>query len=85
MLGSVIGSVLMRITIGWDIKSIAPNQMALCNIGALTPSGALVAEVMFTFILLFPCFGIAFEPKQGQVCVWGEGVKGSEWGHFISF
>lgn len=67
MIGSVVGSVLMRIVIGWDSDSIAPNQMALCGIGTLTPSGALVAEVMFTFILLFPAFGIAFEPKQGQL------------------
>lgn len=67
MLGSTIGSVLMRIVLGWDSQLIAPNQMAICNIGTLPPMGALVAEVMFTFILLFPCFGIAFDPKQGQL------------------
>ena len=65
LIGCVLGSVFMRIVIGWD-KAVGA-QLALCTHGPMTHGQAFVSEFFFTFCLLFFAFGIAFEPKQREV------------------
>lgn len=65
LIGSVLGSFLMRVVVGWD-KAVGA-QLGLCSHGPMTHGQAFVSEFVFTFCLLFFAFGIAFEPKQRQV------------------
>lgn len=65
LIGSILGTVLMRVIVGWDRATMA--DLAGCSHGSMTHGQAFVAEAVFTLCLIFFAFGIAFEPKQGQI------------------
>jgi len=63
--GSMMGSLLMRATLGWD--EVTAQDLAACSLGSLTDAGAFVSEMMFTFVLLLIAYGTAFDPRQGAL------------------
>ena len=55
----------MRVSLGWSNATAA--GMAVCGYGDMGWLGGFIGEFMWCFIILFICYGIAFDPKQGEL------------------
>ncbi|KAA8498698.1 Aquaporin TIP4-3 [Porphyridium purpureum] len=67
IVGGILGAVLMRVSLGWHQGPFSDAEMAVCSFGSLSVGSAFMAEVVWTFALLFVAFGIAFDPRQAQL------------------
>ena len=67
-LGYIFGALLLRIglnNLGND--SISNVEIGGCSFGNLPDASAFVLEFVYSFLLIFIAFGVAFDPKQGQI------------------
>lgn len=63
MVGAVLGTSAMRLTLGWDSVTSA-SEMAGCSIGHMSPAGAVMANSMLFHLLCCVIGGIAFDARQ---------------------
>lgn len=63
--GTIFGSLMYRAVLGWD--NVTGPDLAACSVGDLGPGAAFAAEFMYTMMTIVWAFGIAFDPKQGQL------------------
>jgi len=63
--GTIFGSLMYRAVLGWD--DVTPADLAACSVGDLGPGSAFAAEFMYTMMIIVWAFGIAFDPKQGEL------------------
>jgi len=64
--GSVLGAMMYREAIGWDTAN--QYSMAICEVpDGLSTGAAFAAEFVLVGFVLYIAYGIALDPRQGQI------------------
>jgi len=64
--GATLGALMLKMSIDY-IDEIGPSDLAVCGPGKLSPTGLFISEAFWLYCLLLIAYGIAFDPKQGEM------------------
>jgi glycerol uptake facilitator-like aquaporin len=65
VIGATIAGMIVRLMVGEEVAQT--TGIGTCGIGNYDPSKAFLVEFVFNFVLLFVCYGMVFDPHQGEV------------------
>jgi len=65
VIGGIIAGFLVRIMVGEEVATTV--GIGQCGLGTYPAASAFVVEYVFDFVLLFVCYGMVLDPKQGEV------------------
>jgi len=65
VIGAIIAGFMVRLMVGEDVA--LEHGIGMCGIGDYPVGNAFIVEFLFNFILFFVCYGMVFDPHQGDV------------------
>jgi aquaporin PIP len=65
VLGATVAGFMVRIMVGEEVAQ--SSGIGNCGIGHYSVGQAFLVEYLFNFVLLFVCYGMVFDPHQGDI------------------